>query len=99
MPRQARLDAPGILHHVMIRGIERGTIFRNDKDRKDFLARVGELVKKTRTRILAWFAGSALMGILYDRSPIALAAFSVAAQLTSLPLLYFVHKRLVSESP
>lgn len=48
---------------------------------------------------LAWFAGSALMGILYDRSLIVLAAFSVAAQLTSLPLLYFVHKRLVSESP
>ena len=49
---------------------------------------------------LAWFAGSALMGILYDgRSLIALAAFSVAAQLASLPLLYFVHKRLVSESP
>ena len=54
MPRQARLDAPGTLHHVMIRGIERGTIFRNDEDRKDFLARVGELVKKTGTRILAW---------------------------------------------
>ena len=24
MPRQARLDAPGTLHHVIIRGIERG---------------------------------------------------------------------------
>jgi MFS family permease len=47
---------------------------------------------------LAWFAGSAIMGILYDRSLIALAAFSVAAQLTSLPLLYFLHKRLASES-
>jgi hypothetical protein len=23
MPRQARLDSPGTLHHVMIRGIER----------------------------------------------------------------------------
>ncbi len=25
MPRQARLDAPGALHHVMARGIERYT--------------------------------------------------------------------------
>ncbi|NTU49876.1 MAG: transposase, partial [Desulfobulbaceae bacterium] len=24
MPRGARLDAPGTLHHVMIRGIEQG---------------------------------------------------------------------------
>ena len=24
MPRRARLDAPGTLHHVMVRGIEKG---------------------------------------------------------------------------
>jgi len=33
MPRLARLDAPGVIHHVMIRGIERRKIFRNNKDR------------------------------------------------------------------
>ena len=27
MPRLARLDAPGVLHHVIIRGIERRNIF------------------------------------------------------------------------
>jgi hypothetical protein len=27
MPRTARLDAPGVLHHVMIRGIEKTKIF------------------------------------------------------------------------
>jgi len=27
MPRGARLDAPGVLHHVMVRGIERRTIW------------------------------------------------------------------------
>lgn len=36
--RLARLEAPGVLHHIMIRGIERRKIFRNDKDRKDFVA-------------------------------------------------------------
>lgn len=40
MPRQARLDAPGILHHVMIRGIEGRNIFINDGDRENFLPRV-----------------------------------------------------------
>jgi MFS family permease len=43
---------------------------------------------------LAWFAGSALMGILYDRSLTCLATFSVAAQLASLPLLYSVSKKM-----
>jgi len=27
MPRQARLDAPGTLHHVIIRGVEKGFSF------------------------------------------------------------------------
>jgi hypothetical protein len=27
MPRKARIDAPGALHHVMARGIERRIIF------------------------------------------------------------------------
>jgi len=30
MPRQARLDAPGTLHHVMIRGIEGANLFRKE---------------------------------------------------------------------
>ena len=43
---------------------------------------------------LAWFVGSTVMGLLYDWSLMAVAIFSVASQLTSLPILYFVHKRL-----
>ncbi len=39
MPRQPRLDAPGLLQHVMARGIERRDIFKDDKDRKAFLDR------------------------------------------------------------
>ena len=54
MPRQARLDAPGTLHHVMIRGIERANIFRDNKDREQFLSRVGEIGTATGTRIVAW---------------------------------------------
>ena len=54
MPRQARLDSPGTLHHVMIRGMERKKIFRDDQDRKDFLFRLGILSKQMGTRILAW---------------------------------------------
>ena len=48
MPRLARLDAPGVLHHIMIRGIERRKIFRNDKDREDFLDRVSATVAEIK---------------------------------------------------
>jgi putative transposase len=54
MPRQARLDTPGILHHVMMRGIERKRIFREDKDRKDFISRLKNIVQETSTRLVAW---------------------------------------------
>lgn len=40
MPRQPRLDALDTLHHVMMRGIERTAIFREDRDRADFVARL-----------------------------------------------------------
>ena len=54
MPRQARLDAPGTLHHVMIRGIDGLVLFRNDQDRENFISRISQLVESTETRILAW---------------------------------------------
>lgn len=42
---------------------------------------------------VAWFLGSALMGILYDRALPALIAFSVAAELAAVPLLVLVRGR------
>ncbi len=54
MPRQARLDAPGVLHHVMARGIERGIIFRDDRDRDDWLQRLAGLAEAGAWRVYAW---------------------------------------------
>ena len=54
MPRKARIDAPGALHHVIIRGIERGKIFRSDYDRENFLDRFGKLIHDTQTDCFAW---------------------------------------------
>jgi len=48
---------------------------------------------------LAWFLGSALMGLLYDRSLPALMIFSVLIQLASLPLLYSVFKSSAEACP
>jgi REP element-mobilizing transposase RayT len=54
MPRAARLDTPGILQHVMIRGIERRKIFREDGDRQDLLDRLATLLPETGTGCYAW---------------------------------------------
>lgn len=54
MPRLARLDAPGIIQHVIIRGIERRKIFRDNKDRDDMINRLSELLPATSTACYAW---------------------------------------------
>ena len=41
-----------------------------------------------------WFAGSWLMGILYDRSLVALVIFSILSQLAALPFFYATKRRL-----
>ena len=48
MPRLARLDAPGVLHHVIIRGIERRKIFKDNKDKDNFLDRLETLLPETK---------------------------------------------------
>ncbi|MBN2342227.1 MAG: transposase [Deltaproteobacteria bacterium] len=54
MPRTARLDAPGILHHVRGRGVERKKIFLNDYDRRDFLGRLEAACEGGAATIYAW---------------------------------------------
>ena len=54
MPRSARLDAPGVLHHIIIRGIERRKIFRDDKDKDNLVDRLSILLPETQTACYAW---------------------------------------------
>ncbi len=54
MPRAARLDAPGTLHHVMVRGIEGRALFRDEVDRAAFLDRVAGLVVQHDVTAYAW---------------------------------------------
>ncbi|ARM31399.1 transposase [Prosthecochloris sp. HL-130-GSB] len=54
MPRGPRLDTPGTLHHVMMRGIEKGLIFHDDQDRRVMLTKIGALVEDTGTSIYSF---------------------------------------------
>ena len=75
MPRQARLDAPGTLHHVMIRGIDGTNIFSDDEDRNDFLSRVGDLGGKSATRIVAWVLMTNHVHFLLFSGPEGISSF------------------------
>ena len=54
MPRQARLDVPGALHHIMVRGIDKSNIFRDTKDKAQFLERLGQNVQDAKCSVYAW---------------------------------------------
>jgi REP element-mobilizing transposase RayT len=54
MPRTGRLDAPGMLHHIIIRGIEKKKIFRDEQDQEQMGERLGKLLPQTNTACYAW---------------------------------------------
>lgn len=54
MPRHARIDIPGLLQHVIVRGIEKRPIFLDDQDRENFLSRLRTLLTDSETNCYAW---------------------------------------------
>jgi putative transposase len=54
MPRQARLDISGALHHVMVRGIDKMSVFKDNADKEQFLQRLGENIDKGSAYVYAW---------------------------------------------
>lgn len=53
MPRKARIDTPGALHHIIVRGIERRKVFYDDTDWDNFLKRFGIVLTETATPCFA----------------------------------------------
>jgi REP-associated tyrosine transposase len=88
MARRARLDAPGTLHRVIVRGIERREIVDDVADRKNFVQRLGELGTATKTAVYGWalmtsdsqiLLRSSEMGIagtVADRTPLLLTSMN-----------------------
>jgi putative transposase len=74
MPRVARLDTPCLLHHVMIRGIERRKIFNDDHDRENFIERLSILLPEAKTRCYAWSFLSNHAHFLLRSGPAGIAA-------------------------
>ncbi len=54
MARKAREEYPGAVYHVLDRGDRRKAIFRDDEDRKLFLATLGQACQRIGWRVHAW---------------------------------------------
>ncbi|MGD8983083.1 MAG: transposase [Desulfobacteraceae bacterium] len=93
MPRQARLDSPGTLHHVIVRGIEKKEIVSDKYDRADFVKRMGALAQETGTSIYAWSLMTNHAHILLKSGPLGLSKY-MRRFLTGYAIAYNIrHKR------
>ncbi len=51
MARKLRIQYPGAIYHVTIRGIERRAIFQDDTDRHELIERLERVVEESRVRL------------------------------------------------
>ncbi len=54
MPCGPHLEAPGVLHHGLVRGLARPVLFMDDPDRADFVARLAVLAEAGALTGYAW---------------------------------------------
>ncbi len=90
MPRQARLDAPGALHHIMVRGINKTDIFKDDRDKALFLERLGKNVLEGKCFIYAWVLMDNHIHLLFKSGKHGISA--VMRKLLTWYAQYFNHR-------
>ena len=88
MPRGARLDTPGTLHHVMVRGIEGNHIVMDDDDRDLFVSRLSIAAAATGTKIYAWALMTNHAHLLLKSGEAGLSLF-MRKFLTGYAILYY----------
>jgi REP element-mobilizing transposase RayT len=74
MPKQSRLDAPGALHHIIIRGREHKAIFKDDDDRTEFVQRMESIFAESVMPYFGWTLMTNHAHILCRTGDIPLAA-------------------------
>jgi len=71
--RLAIIDAPGILHHLIIRVIERRDIFRDKIDQEKFVDRLSQLIPETQASCYAWVLMTNHALFLFRSGPFGIA--------------------------
>jgi hypothetical protein len=85
MPRrQFRIDAACAVHHVIVRGIERGKVFRDNQDRGNFLKRAGDILNDTQTIWVYSEPGQGTTFKIYLPQTLAVQESAVAKSISSL---------------
>ncbi len=90
MPRKPRIDQPGLLYHVIARGIERRKLFSDDADRDFFLTRMGRLSRRTGIRVYAFALIPNHFHLLVRRKTVPLSSFM--QRLLTAYAIYYNHK-------
>ncbi len=87
MPRSRRLDAPGCVQHVMLRGIEGRSIFLDDRDRRALFDRLARVLPESGMRCLAWTFMPNHVHLVLRTGPVRLA--TVTARIGTGHALHF----------
>lgn len=75
MPRGPRIDFAGALNHVIVRGIERRSIFKENKDKSELLRRIQEDLPLCGMQCFAWCIMKNHFHLLVQTGQIPLAEF------------------------
>lgn len=73
MPRGPRLDAPGCVQHVMLRGVARRLIFHDDRDRRDLFGRLERILAESGMACFAWAFMPNHLHLVVQTGPVPLA--------------------------
>lgn len=94
MPRQARIDFPGALHHVTGRAIEKKSIFLQEQDKRAFVDRLQSLIEKCSMQCYAWAIMDNHFHLLLNTGQTTLAEF-MSRLLTGYAIYYNkAHRRI-----
>ncbi len=65
MPRQPRLEASNLVHHVLVRSVPEADVFRDDADRDGFVERLEGVVSEAGASLYAWALGPDQIHLLF----------------------------------
>lgn len=77
MPQKAHIDAPGSMHHLIVRGTERDKIFEDDADRESFVERLGQVSIDTCTDYFAWALVPNSVHLLLNLGPVPISTENI----------------------
>jgi putative transposase len=80
MARPLRLEAEGAVYHVIARGNERKAVFRDDRDRQEYLDRLIRCRERFGLRLLAYCLMGNHLHLAVERGPATLARVMLALQ-------------------